>query len=106
MQQDRDLDKEREDKGAGYMNVCCNSFFYYDEELNADEGINIEFKNYTWPWKPSDEYDCLFILKKTICAFLNTEGGVILIGINDQNTKVKGVTLSHKMQDDVILHFN
>ena len=35
-------------------------------------------------------------MKSTICGFLNSKGGTILIGINDSNALVCGLKLNHK----------
>ena len=53
------------------------------------ENQNIEFKS-TW----RDEY------LKWICAFANTEGGILYIGVEDTG-KVIGVKDSHKLSEDI-----
>ena len=36
----------------------------------------------------------LFSIKETICAFLNTKGGRIYIGIDKKDSRVKGIKIS------------
>jgi predicted HTH transcriptional regulator len=71
--------------------------------------MHLEFKNFAWPWHNEnlrpEEKDCTEILKNLMCAFLNTEGGVLLIGVKDSTCEVFGVQLSHKMKDEVVLYF-
>jgi ATP-dependent DNA helicase RecG len=50
--------------------------------LKEGEGLNVEFKK-----AENSLPDNLF---ETICAFLNTDGGYILLGVND-NGKITGV---------------
>ena len=57
--------------------------------LSKEENQNIEFKQ---SWR--DEY------LKWICAFANTEGGTLYIGIKD-NGEVCGVEDSHKLTEDI-----
>lgn len=58
------------------MDSFDNSLFEY---LHQGEGGNLEFKQTL-----NDEYK----IAKTLCAFANTSGGVILIGIKDDKTFV------------------
>ena len=57
--------------------------------LTKPENQNIEFKS-TW----RDEY------LKWICAFANTEGGVLYIGVEDTGNVI-GVKDSHKLSEDI-----
>ena len=57
--------------------------------ITKPENQNVEFKS-TW----HDEY------LKWICAFANTEGGLLYIGVND-NGNVCGVDNSHKLSEDI-----
>jgi predicted HTH transcriptional regulator len=43
-------------------------------------------------------------LKNTVCAFLNSQGGVILIGV-DNDSIVKGIRLDSDEQDQLKLFF-
>jgi len=70
--------------------------FYLDEKILIQEGMHIEYKNYRWPL-PDHLSDTL---KNQICAFLNSQGGRIYLGISDDNL-VKGVFLNPKMKDSV-----
>lgn len=60
------------------------------------ENEKLEFKDYSWPFV-KDKNLCLeFTLLKTICSFLNTSGGTILIGVDDdriiQGVKIKSIS--------------
>ncbi len=52
------------------------------EEINSGEGLHTEFKE-AWNKLPSDLFE-------TVCSFLNTDGGIILLGVKD-NGEVTGV---------------
>ncbi len=58
-------------------------------KLDTSESQNIEFKK---SWR--DEY------LKWICAFANTAGGILYIGIDDDGT-ICGVNDSHKLTEDI-----
>lgn len=46
------------------------------EEISQGEGLNTEFKE-AWNGLPENLFE-------TICSFLNTDGGIILLGVNDK----------------------
>lgn len=65
-----------------------------DEALRADEGQEVEYKESLYAKKavignnnvPKQNWvseDVVFSCIKTICAFLNSDGGTLLIGVND-----------------------
>lgn len=58
-------------------------------KLDASENQNVEFKK---SWR--DEY------LKWICAFANTAGGVLYVGIDDDGT-ICGLSDSHKLTEDI-----
>ena len=60
------------------------------------EDMKIELKNYTLPIKESRNK---WNLLKTICAYLNSKGGTIYIGVEDKDGKVIGNILQRKEQD-------
>jgi hypothetical protein len=67
-----------------------------DEALRLGEGLSIEFKR-------SLQFDNLASVEQvlqTLVAFANTNGGIILIGVDDE-AKVKGITLEGPKQRDV-----
>ena len=68
--------------------------FYKDEILVEGEDELTEFKNYLFPLneKQGDE------LKRQFCGFLNSQGGRLYLGINDDKI-VKGVVLNYKRCD-------
>ncbi len=43
------------------------------------ETLNMEYKDYSYPWDARKKNT----ITECICAFLNTEGGTILIGIKE-----------------------
>lgn len=85
------------------------TYFIRGSRLNIMEGIDIEFKNYTFRL----DAERTFIMKKTICSFLNTKGGRIYIGIRDKDLMVFGICLTMAMKDeikreidDLLFHFH
>lgn len=57
--------------------------------MNIQESQTVEFKE---SWR--DEY------LKTICAFANTDGGTLYVGVNDKGEAV-GVDNSKKLIEDI-----
>jgi hypothetical protein len=72
------------------------------------EGDRLEFKS-TLRWnivadKPGKEVEMSWL--KTVVAFLNTDGGVLFIGVNDEG-KITGIDADRFANDDkFLLHFN
>ena len=76
------------------------TYFYKNELIGPDEDEYIEYKNYYFPLgKKQSE------LERQFCAFLNTNGGRIYIGIDDKKT-VKGVVTYKKLSyyESIILN--
>ncbi len=62
------------------------------EALNTDENLNKEFKS-SFQWDISQgqqDFDERLKTLKTITAFLNSEGGVLFVGVNDNGT-IRGI---------------
>ncbi len=57
------------------------------------ENYKVEYKNYTLP---ITEEKAKKTLLKTIVSFLNSKGGTIFIGVEDNKGEVKGVELYQK----------
>lgn len=70
------------------------TFFVLNEMIKVEENKRVEFKNYSYPL-PRKLVD---IIKNQICGFLNSEGGRIYFGINDQG-RIKGMYLTPKQKD-------
>ncbi|KRX08791.1 hypothetical protein PPERSA_08102 [Pseudocohnilembus persalinus] len=90
------------------LEINKKTFFIIDEKLTP-ESNNIEYKNYSpkifcKKINQDNDIDPIFQLKKIICAFYNSQGGNIFIGINDQQ-RVKGMKLTQKLQDMYIQQF-
>ena len=81
-----------------YKNIPLKNrtYFYKNEELLFGEDLFTEFKNYQLPFSNQNIKE----IKKQICAFLNSKGGRIYIGIDD-NKIVKGVELTYKKLDEI-----
>ena len=79
-------------------NECFGCKTHFEEGAKLPlEGICIELKNYPLPIKDqSHKYKLL----KTICSFLNSKGGTIFIGAQDETGEIKGVSIQTKEQDD------
>ena len=67
---------------------------YLNEKLSESESIDVEYKNYFFPFKPFQEEE----IKEQICGMLNSKGGRIYIGINDEKI-VKGILINYKQRD-------
>ena len=70
------------------------TFFYQNEKIKEKPNQEIEFKNYSFPLNQENAEE----IKKQFCSFLNTKGGRLYIGINEQNI-VKGIILNYKKRD-------
>ena len=70
------------------------TFFYIKEKLIYGEDMQIEYKNYSFPF--TDKHKEQF--KKQICAFLNSKGGRIFIGVTDDKV-VNGILLNYHEKD-------
>ena len=68
--------------------------FYKDELLAEGEDGYTEFKNFNFPLNEKQGEE----LKRQFCGFLNSNGGRLYLGINDQKI-VKGVVLNYKRCD-------
>ena len=79
---------------SNYINLKDKTFFYLNEKILESEGIQIEYKLYTYPLSKELRYG----ITKQICGFLNAKGGRIFFGIND-NSEVKGMYIEEKQRD-------
>ena len=61
-------------------------YFYKNEQIIDDEDLLTEFKNYYFPLGKFQSEE----LSRQFCSFLNSDGGRLYIGINDDKS-VKGV---------------
>lgn len=57
--------------------LCCRKFLYQGENIYENNDTRIELVNYNYPFKNQE----ILSIKKTICSFLNTEGGILYVGI-------------------------
>lgn len=69
------------------------TFFYMNEKIQEKPNQVIEFKNYQLPLDDKRNE-----IRNILCSFLNTRGGRIYIGINDNNI-VEGISLNYKKRD-------
>ena len=67
-------------------------YFYKDEYLVEGENEYIEFKNYYFPLDKEKEEE----LKRQYCSFINSKGGCLYLGINDQKI-VKGIVTKENL---------
>ena len=70
------------------------TYFYKNEYIIYDENEYIEYKNYYFPLHINQEKE----LQRQFCAFLNTNGGRIYLGINDVEKMVKGVLIQNPIK--------
>jgi len=82
------------------QNIKDFTFFIEGTSLAAfPESMTVEYKDYIYPFSN----DLLKKkLKASICAFLNTNGGRILIGVRNTGFRVKGLFLTTNDQDNLI----
>ena len=72
------------------------TYFYMNEKIKETTNQKIEFKNYSLPLDQMNAYE----IKRQLCSFLNSEGGRLYIGINEDNI-VKGIDLNYKKRDNL-----
>ena len=70
------------------------TFLYLNEKLSEGESLDVEYKNFFFPFKPFQEEE----IREQICGMLNSKGGRIYIGINDEKI-VKGIFINYKQRD-------
>ena len=70
------------------------TFFYHKEYVNQGEDQYTEFKNYSYPLEDHGRRE----LRRQYIGFLNSKGGRIYIGINDEK-QINGLTLTYKNSD-------
>lgn len=58
-------------------NLCCRKYFIEEEVISFSEDLRTTFSQLKYPYSESN----ILELKKTMCSFLNCEGGKIYIGI-------------------------
>lgn len=75
--------------------------FFKGENIGKDEDLYTEYKNYKYLDKLDKSDEIYPILQKTICSFLNTKGGRIYIGIDD-DLEVIGYYIRNKHEKKVI----
>jgi len=78
-----------------------------EDLISHGESSTMEFKS-TLRWNikaKRDDKEMGLIVMKTVCALLNTEGGTVLVGVQDDGTII-GIDLDHFPNDDkYLLHF-
>ena len=72
------------------------TFFYNKEKLVYGEDKQIEYKNYSFPFTKILKEE----IKRQICGFLNSQGGRIFIGINDDKI-VNGILINYHQRDTI-----
>ena len=87
--------EKKEDKSKNVYvegNLELRTFFVFKSHIVIPEDLEIEFKNFFLPW--SEEIQGR--LEKLFCAFLNTNGGRIYLGVRDTDSCVFGLDLTTK----------
>ena len=67
------------------------TYFFKNEKINEDENEYIEYKDYFFPFGEKQINE----LKRQFCGFMNSHGGRLFIGINDQKI-IKGIVLNEQ----------
>ena len=91
---DLDLDIDEILKKLRGIPLKNRTSFYKDEILVKGEDELTEFKNYLFPLNEKQGEE----LKRQFCGFLNSQGGRLYLGINDDKI-IKGVVLNYKRCD-------
>ena len=91
---DIDLDIDEILKKLREIPLKNRTSFYKDEILVEGEDEFTEFKNYLFPLNEKQGEE----LKRQFCGFLNSQGGRLYLGINDDKI-VKGAVLNYKRCD-------
>ena len=71
----------------------CVTSFKESERLTMED-LMIEYKNYNIPLEDKGKRTLL----KTIVSFLNSKGGTIFVGVEDNKGEVRGVELTPQSQ--------
>jgi len=75
-----------------------------NEAFNNGESHLVEFKPGLLNWENSDR-DIELEIAQTLCAFLNSKGGYLFIGIADKDKKVYGVKFPDNSKDKFLREF-
>ena len=86
-----------------YEEVSIEKYYEYESRLLTDEDMEHEFKDVRKCDKVT--HRIVEFATKYINAFLNTNGGTLYIGIEDDGT-VRGVLLNREQRDDVRKHLD
>ena len=89
------MQKEASDMELQSLSPEFRGFFIFGEQVTFMESQTLEYKLYQFPLDNERRQ----ILMESICSFLNTKGGFIFIGINDEHNVVQGVELTLKQKD-------
>jgi len=106
--------KKIEDEINNFMNSLIeNNLIKMDikELIKKDEGVNLEFKS-TFTWNTEEnkiDKELKFNVLKTIVGFMNSNGGTLIIGVDDEH-QIIGMKLDYKAnwkgnKDGFILDF-
>ena len=99
----KDFDLNRSDLE---INIENRLFFYKGENLGKDEDLTTEYKNYNNLDSLNKNSYLFFILQKTICSFLNTKGGRLYIGIDDDfeviGCYIRNLTEKNQIKNNLI----
>ena len=88
-----EVKRPKEKRLEEYTSLAFHSHIVFPEDIET------EYKNYYFPLDEKHRA----ILRKTICGFLNTNGGRIYIGIRDEDQCILGLELTTKEQDIIRL---
>lgn len=102
---DAELDNENNDLKISENNTSTEDDWYLNR-IEKGESINVEFKFKMFHNAENRDFSLKTYVTKTICGFLNTRGGLLFLGVNDNNT-ITGLDeefsfLNSENQKDVI----
>lgn len=73
----KDISDSNSSTKSYYNYLCCQRYFIEDEEIRTSEGTRIAFLNGGSSFSNARTVE----IKRIICSFLNSEGGILYIGI-------------------------
>lgn len=88
--------------GAEGKGLCCRTFFVKNEIIEQPENLRIEYKYYAFPFydNSGEVPGKREKIKRTLCGFLNSEGGTIYFGIKElpetRRRIINGMILSER----------
>ncbi|KAL4505435.1 hypothetical protein ABPG72_002497 [Tetrahymena utriculariae] len=85
----------------GSVSIHERGYFFMNEIVDCNDDSRLAIPFTIWPISKGDKSE--YELHKTICAFLNLEGGVIILGINKKTKSVQGIRVTDAQRENFAL---